>query len=238
MGLEAVEFVLDCEEAFGVGIADAEAEKLRTPRQAADCIWEKLRTVEATGCQTQRAFYRIRRAVCARTGQPRNTITPESLLADLLPSDMTGPDWQAVLDALPPGKWPAPVRPPGLARLLMNLVCLAGIVLAFVLVPRLLPGLAADCGLIGARFLVLLAAACLLGPLAAWLTRSRRRCFPPRFRRVRDLIPYAAAPAMEGWSRELVAAKVRELVLKHCDPYPNPDKYNEDADFYRDLGWG
>jgi len=87
MGLDGVEIVLGWEDAFGISIWDAEAEKMFTTRQAAECIFEKVRSPlpEDRGCLSMRAFFRLRGAFQAE-GVPRKAIQPETKVAALLPS--------------------------------------------------------------------------------------------------------------------------------------------------------
>lgn len=44
MGMDGVEFVMACEERFGIEISDKEAEPIRTPAMLIELIAEKLRT--------------------------------------------------------------------------------------------------------------------------------------------------------------------------------------------------
>lgn len=83
MGLDGVELVMVVEEHFGIGIADAEAATLETPRLLADCVIRKVTAeVENDKCPSQRAFYRIRRELRGM-GLPRSAIRPEAKFAEL-----------------------------------------------------------------------------------------------------------------------------------------------------------
>lgn len=86
MGLDSVELVLGWEDAFGISISDAEAENMFTTRQAAESIFEKVRSPmpEDRGCLATRAFHRLRRAFQAE-GVSRKAIQPETKVAALLP---------------------------------------------------------------------------------------------------------------------------------------------------------
>ena len=247
MGLDGVELVMAVEEEFGLEISDADAEKLRTPRDLIDVVCTKMADVKPGGvCQSQHAFYKLRRALCTQTGQPRKTITPATRLADLLPADMRNPAWQKLRDAVQPEKWPEPVRAPGLVRGLINAACLVGIVVSFALIPgawgTVEPGsfastLKENYGLMGARVIVLFVTGGVFGILAALLTRGQRRCLPVKYQRVGDLAklvrkrePDAALP------REKVAAKVHDIVMEQLGV--SVEKYREDAEFVKDFGMG
>lgn len=89
MGLDSVEIVTGWEEAFGISIADAEAEKLRTPWEAIELIASKLGAgdVPRSGCLTLRAFHRLRRSMMGAAGVQRAAVRPESRLKDLMGDD-------------------------------------------------------------------------------------------------------------------------------------------------------
>ena len=114
MGLDSVEMVMGWEEAFGISIADAEAEKLRTPREAIDLIASKLgaRDMPRSGCLTLRAFHRLRRSMVSAAGVQRAVVRPESRLKDLMGEDRRQ-RWEAVrsdcgISSLPKLGWFSP----------------------------------------------------------------------------------------------------------------------------------
>ena len=63
MGLEIVKFVMEVEEAFQFRISDEEAQQLDTPRRCLDFIHGRVPQSTNDFCLSQRAFYRLRRAV-------------------------------------------------------------------------------------------------------------------------------------------------------------------------------
>jgi len=87
MGLDSVELVLAWEDSFGIQISDAEAERMFTTRQAAERIYEQLRSSgpEDSGCLSLRAFNKLRRAFVDE-GVPRNAVRPDARVTHLLPS--------------------------------------------------------------------------------------------------------------------------------------------------------
>ncbi len=87
MGLDSVELVLAWEDSFGIQISDAEAERIFTTRQAAERIYEQLRSSgpEDFGCLSLRAFNKLRRAFLDE-GIPRHAVRPEARVTHLLPS--------------------------------------------------------------------------------------------------------------------------------------------------------
>lgn len=57
MGLDGVEIVMKVEDAFGIGIADSEAEKIVTPAQLIALVLSKVDRTPQPACLTQRAFH-------------------------------------------------------------------------------------------------------------------------------------------------------------------------------------
>lgn len=117
MGLDSVEIVMGWEEAFGISISDAEAERLRTPRQSVDLIAGKLaaQDVPRGACLTLRAFHRLRHSISSTVNVARDRVRPEARLNDLVSTDRWR-TWQAVrsscgLSRLPddPTTWPRTV---------------------------------------------------------------------------------------------------------------------------------
>ena len=62
MGLDIVELVMGFEEEFGTEIPDEAAGLMETPRHVLDYLMARLPTVPSEGCETQRTFYRLRKA--------------------------------------------------------------------------------------------------------------------------------------------------------------------------------
>jgi len=63
MGLDSVELVMEFEEAFGIGIPDAIASQMITPRDTINYIESTLGITPVTRCLTQQTFYRLRRGL-------------------------------------------------------------------------------------------------------------------------------------------------------------------------------
>jgi hypothetical protein len=105
MGLEFVEIILGCEEAFDISLPNEECQSLRTTRLLIDHIYEKVRSPlpEDNGCLTWRAFVRLRRAFAAEGISPR-AVRLESKISELLPARQRRDALNAVLAraGLPP----------------------------------------------------------------------------------------------------------------------------------------
>jgi hypothetical protein len=114
MGLDAVEIVMGWEESFGISIANAEAEALRTPRQSIDLIATKLAAQDEPrrACLTLRAFHRLRNSITSAASVSRDRVRPEVRLRDLVSTERRR-TWEAVrstcgISSLPGLGWFSP----------------------------------------------------------------------------------------------------------------------------------
>jgi hypothetical protein len=85
MGLDAVEFVMEVEETFGIKIEDDEAVEIRTVGQFSDFIARKLHGINGHDCPTAKSFYRLRRSLISIFGMARKSVRPSTPLLPLLP---------------------------------------------------------------------------------------------------------------------------------------------------------
>lgn len=106
MGLDAVEFVLSVEDAFGIAIPDVDAEQLTTPRILADYIERRVPQGSSAVCRSQRAFYLLRAGVVQAHRVPRDRIRPETIWGDLLPRRRFGKAWRHMQTVVGIGEWP------------------------------------------------------------------------------------------------------------------------------------
>ena len=107
MGLDIVEFVMAVEVAFGVDIANAEAERLRTPRDVVTHLRGRLANApNGAPCRSQQAFYRTRRAIVSRFGRPRGALSPRTALAGEIPAAGRAEHWRALRLDLAVEAWP------------------------------------------------------------------------------------------------------------------------------------
>jgi hypothetical protein len=63
MGLDAVEIVMEIEEAFDIHLEDAEVQRISTPRDMIEVVMSKVAQADAEGCLTQRALNLLRAAL-------------------------------------------------------------------------------------------------------------------------------------------------------------------------------
>jgi acyl carrier protein len=229
MGLDGVELVMAVEEAFDVCIEDAEAENIRTPRELIELVMAKVASANPSVCLSQRAFNLVRKSLCKHPPLTRRDVTPATELSLLLPA----PVRRGVLHSLAADlgtALPAQLkRPNWLTAILFGVSILVG----------LLAAIAFPFTSIGS-LLVFPSIAVLTGCVAFLTTKPFQTEFPKSVSNVAALSrwvvahkPDLAASPQVAWTREQVAARVREIVI---DTLGCEKKYSEDARFIEDLG--
>lgn len=93
MGLDSVELVIACEDAFGVQISDVEAACVITPADLVQLMIEKVRPSREGPCATHRAFNQIRTALAAAFGVERSWVGTRTPVDHVLPR---GPSWEVL----------------------------------------------------------------------------------------------------------------------------------------------
>lgn len=226
MGLDFVEFVLTCEEQFGVQISDDEVLNCETPRILGDTIFAKLQRTEEGKCQTQRAFYLLRRAFLSTAQGTRESISPATPLRELIPKGGRGTHWDRLRQAVRARRWPELCRPTWLFVLLLFPPVLVSAATAYI--ASTIGPFAAVLGVFAAVPVLL---SCAISEAA--LTRPLRTHVPSHLKCIRDLVPYALTSDELKWTRGQVSQLVRQIVIKQLG-VPEA-KYHEDLHFFRDL---
>jgi hypothetical protein len=106
MGLDSVEFIFAIEDAFGIAIADPDAEQMLTPRHVVDYLQARLPATDVPVCSEQRAFYRLRRAVVQVYRLPRESIRPETSWGTILPVEYPERAWEQLQKIVGVADWP------------------------------------------------------------------------------------------------------------------------------------
>jgi len=234
VGLDAIEIIRPVEEAFDVRIEDAEAERIGTPGDLIELVMRKVAHSDAAGCLTHRAFNLARTCLLHQLFLERRDVTPQTRMADLAPERERKVFMRCLAEELETEPLPDLVRPRWLVALLVA-PCLAtgiGVVIA-------LHKLAASLAW-GFKVVVGAASAVVAAHLATLATRALRSEFPPVLATVGDLSRWIVAhkrdlgsPNPREWTREQVAARVREIVIEQLDCAKT---YREEAAFNQDLG--
>lgn len=92
MGLDLLVFQMSIEDAFQIRFSDEDLPSLSTPVRLKNYLFDHLPISSEDVCLSQRAFYRLRTAIMARTTLTRFSIRPETSLLSLIPRT----DWDVV----------------------------------------------------------------------------------------------------------------------------------------------
>jgi hypothetical protein len=235
MGLDAVEIVMEVEEAFDIRLEDAAVVRVSTPRDLIDLVMGKVAQSDAAGCLTQRAFNLLRAALLQQLPLERQDIAPQVRMAQLVPRTNRKILLECLAAEIGTPPMPSLVRPKWLVNLLV-VSCLAlGFAIAVLLFRH---GLWEHRGAL--FFTALITAG--MGFLAGAATRGCRIEFQSQVATVADLSRWIVAhksnlaPSAPGkWTREQVAARIREITIEQLGCAKT---YREDASFVHDLGMG
>jgi acyl carrier protein len=232
MGLDGVELVLAVEDAFDIQIDDSQAGKLRTPRLLIDYVLSKVTTATATVCLTQRAFNLLRKSLLRQGGWKRSEIKPDTKLPALLPKQQRRAVIEKVVSELSIKKPPEWVRPGWLNAMLLGGSVLAGLVAAIFTIH-----VTYSIGI-----WIFIGVAILTAVIGLKLTKPLCKEFPSNLQTIGDLARWVmthksdiAQATIPGWTRDQVAARVREIVAEQLGIKPD---FSEDANFVKDLGMG
>lgn len=228
MGLDSVELVMAIEEHFGIEIADKDAERLITPGLVVDYICSKLQMADEKRCQSQRAFYLLRRALVKKSGRKRNEISPQTRLRDFFPETNCTEAWSELKRAVDARGWPKLQRPVWMQRTVYSLFW-ASWFAAEIFLWKFRMGLFST-------IIIGFGVAIVVAILLTLSTRSFRYSIPARFVMTGDLVPFVATSNSIQWTRPGVAEAVRAIVIEQLGI--KDSIYREDARFIEDLGMG
>lgn len=235
MGLDAVEVVMAIEEAFGIQIADEEAEKTRTPRQLCELVARKVHALDSDVCLTQRAFYMLRRAIRRTNPVPRRQFRTNTPLDTLVATEDRRTNWEQLRKDIGAVAWPKLKLPKAVfvaANSALIVLWLVLTALSIKVVPTgailiiIFSVILFMIGLTYAAFSVWLKpfetslAGQTVGTLAEHLVASN---------------PHLLRPASDEWTIERIRLCVRKIISEQLAI--NPD-FDDDADFFKDLGMG
>ncbi len=219
MGLEIVELVLVMEEAFGVELKDEEVTQAVTPRMLGDVIFSKLQSTEKHICQSQRAFYILRKAFLSIFDIERKSIIPDMQIQSLIAKSQEKKIWERIKTDVAARSWPQPVRPIWISVfIIMAAVAILGITIYVA---------ALNSFGLELTFIIALILTVLFAILAARLTRPFRTCIPSCIKSVRDLIPYVITSEQIAWTREQVSVRMKQIVTKQLGI--SQSEYTEDS---------
>jgi len=226
MGLDSVELVMEMEEAFGVELKDDEVVKTVTPRMVGDVIFSKLQATDERICQTQRAFHIIRRAFRQLFVLQRKSMTPDMEFRKLIPRPKEKEIWPQIQSAVAARSWPELVRPEWMSRLITAVGFAIFVAIIYAVAQT---SLGITLGIFAGIVITVV-----FGIIAAKITRPFQVYIPSRYKRIRDMVPYAVTSDYVRWTREQVSDLVKQLVMEQLGIHES--KYTEDSRFVEDLG--
>jgi len=234
MGLDGVELVMEFEEEFGIELKGEEFINAFTLRMVFDLIYSKLQNIDGRTCQTQQAFYILRKAFVKMFDLDRKSIKPDMQFRNLIPKSQEKEIWEQIRIAIAARSWPELMRPLWMSRTIIAagfaIFCMASYTAIYY---QIRAGFADVKGITGAAFLGIL----LVIPfaiIAARLTHPWKVYVPLQFKSVRDLIPYAITSDRIKWDREGVSIRVKQIVMEQLAV--KESKYTEDSRFVEDFG--
>ncbi|ACM21465.2 hypothetical protein Geob_3122 [Geotalea daltonii FRC-32] len=227
MGLDGVELVIAFEEQFGVSMSDAEAEKLETPRMVCDFIYSKIVTTDEKICQTQRAFYLIRRAISNTFRHNRKSITPDAPINQLFSNPPDKEKWLSLKKAVQARTWPELSRPIWLKVLIV--IIPASVFFTLWLRNPINP----IAGFFAIPIIGFFSAVITIY-IGTSLTRPMKTTIPANIKQVKDLIPFAITSDEMKWTKEQISEHVKRIVIEIVGI--SESEYFEDAHFIKDFG--
>jgi len=226
MGLDGVELIMAMEEAFGVELKDDEVVRCVTPRLIGDLIFSQLSTTDEKTCQTQRAFYILRRGMMQLFRLPRKQVTLDTAIRQFIPRHKERDLWPQLGVAVAARRWPHLARPRWMDR---SITAGALAIWGAFLYISIRHSLGLSVGFFGG-----LVVAGLCAMLATKGTRQFALYIPARFETVRDLIPLVLTSKHITWTRAVVSEIVKQIVMEQLGVPES--KYTEDSDFMKDFG--
>jgi acyl carrier protein len=224
MGLDGVELIMAFEEGFGISLPDEETVKMYTPKMVADYIFDKLQKTDEKTCQSQRAFYLLRKAFMKIFGCPRDSIKPDMLIKELISEKNATFVWNNIKEAVQARSWPKLVRPPWLSMVLLILPPILFFLFWRVLWPVLFE----------LTWMAVTPLAIVFTYAEIKLTKKYMTRIPRRVKTIRDLVPYAVTSEQIKWTRDQVSELVKKIVLEQLNL--SEADYREDAHFVDDFG--
>ncbi len=231
MGLDAVELVIDVEEAFDIRISDERAEQILTVGNLYDVILKMAPSNNTPNsvCLSAGTFRLIRRSLCDDLHLDAVRLRPGDSIESSFPRLERRRLWRELQESLDL-RLPTLVRPFWLVLLLTLIACTCAIAVGIYSSRR-----------IGIAFPVGLATAIGVGFVLTTLSRPSAKCFSSSLTTYRDLTNAAItrnyavlATRLEAWDSTDVWNVLKEIIVERLGV--KPESVTRDASFVEDLG--
>jgi hypothetical protein len=185
------------EEEFKIAIPDSDAFQAETVGKLVDVVNSRLRQDAQEPCSSQQGFCLLRKELMKELGLARSTVKADSKLENLIPKSGRRDLWHDFVHSVTGGDkmTSALVRP----RPLNWTVVLVLPCAAFIATLKWVPGSLFWLGFFPALAVLF---------LADRVTTPLKTCFPSKFSRVRDLVPFVRTLDSKVWSRDDVFLKI------------------------------
>lgn len=108
MGLDVVEIIMDIEDAFDISLSNTECGEARTVGELHECIVRKIAAknpspagpMRPAVCLTTVSFVKLRAAFMSVLGVDRQSLRPDSVVAEVLPREQRQIIWQRLQDVV------------------------------------------------------------------------------------------------------------------------------------------
>ncbi len=226
MGLDYTEMIIKIEDKFNLDEIDQrELYEVNTPGKLIDIIVEKRDSQSEYTCVNVKRFNILRKALVEEFEIERKSIRLESHFTEIIPILTPNKIWKRLESALfISSGWPSLLFPESIKSLkriirysfLLYTVFLAVSMNNFMMIP-----------IFGIGFVTIEIIYYLLQK--KWGTH-----IDPKYKDVCSTLPLIEVPGDYKWSRTDIANELRQMIID--DFMVSPDKYSEDADFFKDIG--
>lgn len=219
MGLDGIEFVLACEEAFGINIPDSVAMQCHTPKDLTNYIYSRIQKITDQGCLSQAGFYKIRQILIRDFGGNKTNIRPETEIATYLSDDIPNA-WAKLKNAIGGDNFPELTLSSSTAQVIYSVLpIIIAISIVYIGVPLTWLPL-----VIGIYYII-----------AVNVAFQMRRAIPKKYTQVKNFIPFVTCSKSTRWSEVAVLETVLEITAQQSGL--NRDQFGEHSHFIRDIGF-
>ncbi len=226
MGLDLVEMVMALEDEFDIPLKDKDLQEMEsTPRALIDHIHSKYNMIQEGKCGSQVAFHILRKAIIKVCNVERKDIKLDTEIRDFIPEKKARDHWLKLEKETKAMNWPELVRPVWVSRMIWStsILVFSAILFNFKQDYRWITSIILDLLITGFWTAIIFK-----------ITTQLKTVIPGNYVVVGDLVPAVSPTLRHDWTREQIAEKAKEVIIKELDL--KEEDYREDADFIKDLG--
>ena len=231
MGLDGVELVLAVEEEFELVISDAEAENTTTPGKLTDLVYSKLRQSREDPCQSQQAFYILRKKLIDILGIRRDQIRPDTSLNEIIPEENRIDTLKEIVNSISDSRYYLYTKTTKLSSRIKFSIYASVLAVFFSIFFSVL--FSTELSLQFNFFISSIASLIVMHSLISLTTRYKTE-FIPDFFTVADLTHIIGSRQSKIWDREELWEKIKEIIVEQLGV--QEEEVLPDADFIKDLG--